>query len=393
MLPFIPLPNYPQDVSGFNNFNPGGPSIETQERYNAYTIKFDQLITQTERFSIHYVENRRHQIGPYYDFPIPARGPNIFERYNQGANAQLTSALSPTFVLTTRFGFTEHIFLNAVYQGGYDPTQLGFPASFVDQAQGKYFPTISFTNYQGFGQAGTSTDTSTNWYFTVSANKVLGKHSIKFGGEFRVLFDNLPNYAFGTFAFSNQMTQRDANNADAQSGNAFASFLLGYAGSGSSTINASPAFGNHYYGTYLQDDYRVSSNLTLNLGVRFDYESPMTERYNRQNAGFDFTDPSPLQAATGLPLTGGLLFTTSQNRLPWKRNITPPQPRAGLAWHFEKNTVLRAGYGVSYLPTYITSQSQGFTVSTPMVTSLNGNLTPSAVLSNPFPRSEERRVG
>jgi len=388
MLPFIPLPNFPADVSGFNNFNPGGPSILTKERYNAYTVKGDQAITQNERFSFHYVENRRWQTGPYYDWPVPSRGPNNFERYNQGAALQLTSMLSPTLVVTTRAGFTEHVFFNSVGQPpgtGYNPSQLGFPSIYTSQAQGLFFPTLSFTNYQGFGQGGNSTDTSTNWYVTVQANKVAGKHSFKIGGEFRVLFDNLPNYSFGTFAFSNQMTQRDANNADLQSGNAFASYLLGYAASGSSTINASPAWGNRYYGVYVQDDYRVSPKLTLNMGVRFDYESPMTERYNRENAGFDFTDPSPLAAVTGLPLTGGLLFTSSKDRLPWKRNINPPQPRFGMAYHFEKNTVFRAGYGVSYIPTYITGQSQGFTVSTPMVTSLNGNLTPSAVLSNPFP--------
>jgi len=386
MLPYIPLPNFTPDVSGFNNFNPGGEPIVTKERYNAYTIKFDQVITETERFSIHYVTNKRWQTGPSYDWPIPVNGPNNFERYNQGANAQLTSTLTPTLVVTTRFGFTEHIFLNQMYQGGnFDPSQLGFPSIYTSQAQGLFFPTVSFTNYNGFGQAGNNSDTSTNWYFTVSANKVLGKHSLKFGTEIRDLFDNLPNYSFGAFAFSNQMTQRDANNADAQSGNAFASFLLGYPASGSSTYNASPAFGNRYYGVYVQDDYRLSAKLTLNLGARFDYESPMTERYNRQNAGWDFSDPNPLAQQTGLPLTGGLLFTSSKNRLPWNRNINPPQPRLGVAYHFAKNTVFRAGYGLSYLPTYITGQSQGFTVSTPMVTSLNGNLTPAGNLFNPYP--------
>jgi len=388
MMQFIPLPNFPADTSGFNNFNPTGESILTKERYNAYTVKGDQVINEKERFSFHYVENRRWQTGPYYDWPTPSRGPNNFERYNQGAALELTSTISPTMVVTTRAGFTEHIFFNSVGQPagtGYDASQLGFPSIYTSQAQGLFMPTLTFTNYQGFGQGGNNTDTSTNWYITVQVNKVAGKHSFKYGGEFRVLLDNQPNYSFGTFAFSNQWTQRDANNADAQSGNAFASYLLGYPASGSSTINASPAFGNRYYGTYVQDDFRVGPKLTLNLGIRFDYESPMTERYNRENAGFDLTDPNPLASATGLPLVGGLLFTTPQDRLPWKRNINPPQPRAGIAWHFAKNTVFRAGYGLSYLPTFITGQSQGFTVATPMVTSLNGNLTPGNVFNNPFP--------
>jgi hypothetical protein len=390
MMSYIPLPNFPADVSGFNNFNPTGASTETRLQYNAYTAKIDQLITQSERFSVHYVTNKRFEYDPYYDFVVPSRGPQNFERYNQGANAQLTSTLSPTFVLTTRFGFTEHIFYTEMPVGAngvrnFDPTQLGFPANYVSQAQGLFFPTLTFTNYQGFGQPGNSGDFSTNWYFSASANKVLGKHSIKFGAEFRDLFDNLPNYSFGAFAFSNQWTQRDANNADAQSGNAFASYLLGLPATGSSTINASPAYGNRYYGVYVQDDFRVSPKLTINLGIRFDYESPMTERYNRENAGWNFSAPNPLSQQTGLPLQGGLLFTSPNDRLPWNRNFNPPQPRVGVAYHFARNTVFRAGYGLSYLPTYITGQNQGFTVSTPMVVSYNGNLTPAGNLFNPFP--------
>ncbi|MBZ5621065.1 MAG: hypothetical protein LAQ69_20405 [Acidobacteriia bacterium] len=209
LMQYIPQPNITADASGFNNYNPSGPGILTLERYNAYTINFDQVITQNERFSIHYVTNKRWQTGPYYGWQIPALGPNNFERYNQGANAQSTSTLSPTLVVTTRFGFTEHIFLNYMNGGGFDPTQLGFPAGQLAQAQGKFFPTLTFTNYTGFGQAGNNSDTSTNWYFNVVANKSIGRHSLKWDGEYRVLFDNLPNYSFASFGFTNAWTQRD----------------------------------------------------------------------------------------------------------------------------------------------------------------------------------------
>ena len=217
--------------------------------------------------------------------------------------------------------------------GRFDPTQLGFPAGQVAQAQGQFFPTVSLTNYTGFGQGGNNSDNSTNWYFNVAANKSLGNHSLKFGGEFRVLLDNTPNYSFATFAFTNQFTQRDPINADAASGNAFASFLLGYPASGSSPLTASPAWGNHYLGFYVQDDWRISSKLTVNLGGRWDYDSPLTERYNRQNAGFDPTGASPIQAP-GLQVKGGLMFTSSGNRLPWQRDLNNFQPRVGMACHF-----------------------------------------------------------
>ena len=394
MLQYIPLPNTTPDSAGFNNYFPQ-TGLVTRERYNAYSTKVDQVITQMERFSATYARNRRWQTGPDYGWPTPAMGPNNFQRFNQLASAQLTSTWSSSMVVATRFGVTQHDFANFPYQGGFDPAQLGFPANQVAQAQGKYFPGIgapagvaTFTNYTGVGGAGLNHDTSTNWYFTVSANKVLNKHSLKFGTEFRVTFDNLPNYSFASFSFSNQWTQQDPNNASGQAGNAFASFLLGYPAGGSAPYNASPAFGSHYYGVYIQDDWRLTRNLTINLGGRWDYESPYTERYNRSNAGFDPSSPSPLRVP-GLNLKGGLLFTSSSDRLMYARDLNNFQPRLGVAWHFRPNTVFRAGYGLSFIPIFlsnITTQTQGFSTSTPFVASADGtNIIPTGALSNPFP--------
>lgn len=384
ILAYFPQPNFAADASGFNNYAPN-TGLVTKERYNAFTIKFDQMFTQNEKFSMRYVRNRRWQTGPFYGWPNPVMGPNNFQRFNQGGNGQLTSTLGSNMVITTRFGFTQHVFENIMYGGSFDPASLGFPASQVKQAQGQFFPVLSFTNYTGFGQGGNNADKSTNWNLSVAAVKVAGAHSLKFGGEFRTLLDNLPNYAFASFAFSNQWTQRDANNADAQSGNAMASFLLGYPANGNSPYNASPAFGSHYYGLYLQDDWRISTKLTVNIGGRWDYDSPLSERYNRENAGFDATAASPIQAP-GLQLKGGLLFASKNNRLPWSRDLNNFQPRIGLAWHLFQHTVFRAGYGLSFVPTFVTGQTQGFSTTTPYVASADaGTLIPTGRFSNPFP--------
>lgn len=398
MLSYMPQPNFPADASGFQNFSPQS-GLVTRERYNAFAIKFEQVITDRERFSITSVRNKRWQTGPDYGWPTPVMGPNNFQRKNMGANAQLTSTLSPTMVVTTRFGFTQHIFSNVMFGGGFDPTQLGFPAGQVSQAQGQFFPVTNMTSYTTFGQGGNNADVSTNWFLNVAAVKVLGKHSVKFGGEFRVLLDNLPNYAFATFNFNNQWTQKNPSSADTTSGNAFASFLLGYpVDTSNSPFNATPAWGNHYYGFYVQDDWRVTDKLTINLGGRWDYDSPYTERYNRMNAGFDLTSPSSLKA-TGLDLKGGLLFTSSQNRLPYQRDLNNFQPRVGLAYQFMKKTVFRAGYGLSYVPTFVFNNTtavigtNGFSTSTPFVASTDNNLTPVGRLSNPFPAGIFRPAG
>src|SRR5262249_19078655 len=143
------------------------------------------------------------------------------------------------------------------------------------------------------------------------------------------------------------------------SGNAFASLLLGYPSGGSAPANVAPAYQNRYYVLFLQDDWRVTKNLTLNLGLRWDYESPQSERFNQQNRGFDPNADNPFRVPD-LPLKGGLLFTDSQNRLPFRRDLNNFQPRVGLAYQWRASTVLRAGYGISYLPTFDTGFNNGF---------------------------------
>ena len=143
------------------------------------------------------------------------------------------------------------------------------------------------------------------------------------------------------------------------------------------SYNIASAFQQFYYGVFVQDDWRVSSRLTLNLGLRWDYESPFSERYNRQNRGFDFTGTSPLQPqVTGLTLKGGLLFTDSDHQLPSKRDLNNWQTRVGAAYRLFQNTVLRGGFGIMYMPTLVTGGANGFSVSTAYVASTDNNLTP-----------------
>ncbi len=98
-------------------------------------------------------------------------------------------------------------------------------------------------------------------------------------------------------------------------------------------------------GGFVQDNWRVTSRLSLNLGLRWDIETPPTDRYNRLNAGFN-----PLAPVTNFPVTGllgGLLFTSPGNRAPFSKDWGDWQPRLGIAYRINDKTVLRAGYAVS----------------------------------------------
>jgi outer membrane receptor protein involved in Fe transport len=395
MLDWIPLPNQPGDARGFFNLI-SSPNPRTDE-YDQHIIRIDQNLGANHRFFSRYVRGNRHELNSDAGFRHEASPWYGHWRINQGGNFDLTSTISPTLVLNFRAGYIRHQFAIAQYGDGFDPTQLGFPAATVAQLPRKFFPRVAYTDYTTFGpprSIGSEFTFSDTWSASETVNKVIGRHAVKFGAEFRVMFNNqaLPTSSFGSFTFTKGYTQRDALRAEAAAGNAFASLLLGIPASGSVPINAEPAYGNRYYVAFLQDDWRVTNRLTLNLGVRWDYESPLSERFDRQNRGFDATAPSPLKVP-GLDLRGGLLFTDSKHRLPFKRDLNNWQPRLGVAYQLRRTTVLRAGYGLSYLPTFDTGYNNGFSIETPYVSSVDGGITPSGRWSNPYPDGIKQPYG
>jgi hypothetical protein len=198
--------------------------------------------------------------------------------------------------------------------------------------------------------------------------------------------NNTPVSNLNTFNFTPAFTQQNAQSGSATAGNSFASLLLGYPASSGYSVTIASAFQQIYEGFFIQDDWRVTPKLTLNLGLRWEYEAPMSERYNRQNAGFDLDATNPLQSqVTGLALKGGLLFTDSKHRLPFVRDLNNWGPRIGVAYRPFTNTVLRGGFGMNYSVTFQTGGNTGFSANTAAVTSNDGGLTPREGLSNPFP--------
>ena len=129
----------------------------------------------------------------------------------------------------------------------------------------------------------------------------------------------------------------------------------------------------------------MTGRLTLNLGFRWDYESPFTERYNRQNAAFCTTCTNPLQSSvSGLTLNGGLTFVSASNRFPFPQNFNNYQPRVGAAFQLSPNTVLRGGFGIIYFNTLESPLGQGFSASTNYVATLD-NSHPANSFTTPFP--------
>jgi hypothetical protein len=283
--------------------------------------------------------------------------------------------------------------------GGFDPTQLGLPASIAAQADRLMFPTVTIQDMTQLGPSGGDDYHMWDMAYTGNASMswVVGRHTIKFGGDIR---SNYVNYGratnpVGLYQFYRSMTQGPNPFSPAStSGVGYASFLLGTGGSvsqsaGYTTNEASPANANRYMAFYVQDDFRVRSRLTLNVGLRWDIETGSTERYDRQTA----IDPyirNPLSEKVGMNLRGGPLFADST--LGRRAIVDAPLrnfgPRVGIAYQLTPSTVIRAAYGIYYTAApYGASRhnlGEGYSTQTPWVSSLDG-ATPVNLLSNPFP--------
>ena len=308
-----------------------------------------------------------------------------------------------------RFGYTSFVD-DCVPVAGFDPGTLGFSPSFVSQVPVKKFPYFAIgsygTDYNGymFGERPINALTYYSWDANASVSKLLGRHTAKVGASYRKIgARNVnPSQSSGRFFFDGQFTSADPLNADNQNPYALAAFLLGYPSTGSIPVSApTDAFINYYAG-YVQDDFRVNSNLTFNVGMRYEFEQGLQEVENRLTVGFDRDVAWPVQVP-GLDLRGGLEYAGVDG---YPKHQSDPSkkkfgPRAGFAWSLGPDTVVRGGYGLFWAPHQypgISSTSlgtRGYTQVTDLIGSTNGGLTPCAGCSivNPFPNGIGQPTG
>jgi len=305
-----------------------------------------------------------------------------------------TYVVNSTTVATVRFGWNTFNDITPLLYP-FDAHSLGFAPSFADAIPVQRFPATTLTGYQGTSFTGQGL---THWY-SYGANgtvtKLAGEHSFKFGGDYRRLGVQALSYgnSAGSFTFNGQFTGPNATAST--TGNAIADLLLGYPSQGTETLNTQVTDFINYYGAYVQDDYRASSRVTINYGVRLEHEPGLAEINNHLATGFDQNVVSPLNVTIpgGLdPLNpaarqvkGGLLFAgvngqqTQEGRMP----ALKASPRAGVVFKVNDATVLRGGYGLFWAPwNYTAVTSPGFSQITTLVQNTN---VPVTSIDNPFP--------
>jgi hypothetical protein len=206
-------------------------------------------------------------------------------------------------------------------------------------------PNLSFTNFSGLNDVTPVQRRDNTWIFGDSANWTHGKHTLRFGADFRRIQQNprTDSNARGSFIFTGFAT---ANPAVPGSGFDLADFLLGLPQQASAQYGATGYyFRQNSWDLYVQDEWRMRGNLSINAGLRYEYVSPFSEKYGRivnLDVNGNFTGATPVIAGQTGPFTGAFPASLVD---PDRNNLAP---RIGLAWKPMKNTVVRAGYGISY---------------------------------------------
>jgi hypothetical protein len=278
---------------------------------------------------------------------------------------------------------------------GADLAQFGPAfAALQNQVTFRQFPAPVVTGLFGFGGIGTTVRNVNNVYsFSGNVTRTANRHTLKFGGELRNIQWNYgqTNTASGSFSFDNRFTAQNPL-APGATGYPFASFLLGFAASGSATEINLVGQRQRYRALYFADTFQATTKLTLNYGVRWDYPGEFFEARDRATVLLPDA-PDALSQKTGLQLKGQLALVNSETYKertihPNKKNLFAP--RAGLALRWNDKTVARLGYGLSYLPSDVAFLNAPWFSSinsalTAMVATVDGGITPANTLSNPFP--------
>lgn len=316
-----------------------------------------------------------------------------------------TRVHSASTVINLRYGLLLSYF-DAKQLMQFDLRTLGLPQYMYDTALrfdefGDIFPRFSPSGYTAIGNAGwRQIDRKPKTHqFLGSITRITGGHNLKIGAQYRrnYLAYLQPNNPAGAFNFDTLVTSQDRFNGSTTEGNGFASMLLGW-GNGGSFDHTPMSYSNDaYVAGYIQDDWKVSRKLTLNLGMRYEIPVPRWENQYRESF-WNLDGPSPLQGRVPNMnnLVGYLDFCTKSNPSPFYNDLNNWQPRVGLAYAVDDKTSIRAGYALFYTLSRATTTGrlgQGFTSSSNWEPSRDSNLTQYAKLSNPYPDGLSLPIG
>lgn len=363
------------------------------DRADQLTGKFDHQVMSWWRASLSYLHYGSREPGENWFGTVSSPAQWLLARKVDAT--QLNNVFTPTAttVVSVRYGFNR--FPNDSYQRslGYNLAQLGFSGNYIKDIQRPTFPNITMETFASFGVNNNQYDVYSSKNFLVGLSKFIGRHSIKTGYDYRRL--SITGITFGNnaglFTMNDTFTRANPASRTAGTGSDLASLLLGAPATVTSDVGSKLSQYVDYHAMYVHDDFRLSPKLTLNLGLRYEFETGLKAKENALVVGFNPALASPL----GNGLKGGVMYAgvdgnpTETGNLPSARFA----PRIGVAYAMNSRTTIRGGYGIFYAPIAYGLQTPiGYTQNNSTVSSFN-NTIPTIDLANPYPNGLQKPVG
>ncbi len=394
------------------------PGMAEVTDYYTHVFRIDHNFSDRNRLFVRGNLYKRDSISK--DYYLSAATGQAQDYLARGGSIDDIFTFSPTFLMNLRYGYNRFIRLTVPASGfNFDMTSLGFPAALNNaiSPDQRMFPYIRVRDSGSVDSLVSQTIGERRYMdthsFVAAFTKVHGAHQIEFGTEFRAYRHNRYNIntsMSGSYTFDRTYTKGPLDNAtDAPMGQAMAAFLLGIPSATGSFVQLVSNFAEQstVYGFYIQDNWRVTHKLNLTLGLRYELEQPLNERYDRSVRGFDAAamlgESAAAEAAYAanypkitfpeltpdqFKVRGGLVFAGgSQPSSLWKTDTNNFMPRIGFAYSWNDKTVIRGGYGIFFGPLgerRVDVIQNGYARQTPFTPTLNG-LPPYTTLSNPFP--------
>ncbi len=416
ILKYVSLPNQPSDGTSTDNNDYVSPAAR-QDKMAVFSARGDQQWSDSHRSYVVVRWDTNHETQGN-NFGTPASGTDQVRTPKQVGIDHIWAARANK-LLDLRFVVNRYEEETQDEGVGFDPTTLGFSKAVAGQFRYPEFPQIGGImgagNYIG---AGTNTY-NMNTYYTWSGSLTHehGNHTIRYGAEYWVLQIANTNYGGQPQIDFSNVDWTNKNNLVTGvmgQGNIMSQFLLGLPTGGSTTFNSAEMWSQRFAALHLQDDWRATRRLTLNFGLRWDYERPFVERYNIMTSAYDPAAVNPIspsaQAAyaslaaanasnTGVqqllkyvPVSSFQVLGVQkfagvggQSRQATGTDYREIQPRFGFAYRLGPNTVIRGGAGRFVMATQETGGQNGFSISTALNASTDNYITPAATLTNPYP--------
>jgi hypothetical protein len=407
LLSYYPAPNVtpPSNSNLFaNNYFTQNPTTDT---YRNVLAKLDHNFGDKDRLSVRYGYWERWETRSDNGMPgLAASGSEPFGQHGPTFATDWVHTFSPSLVIDLRGSVM-------VRYNGYHNGPQNFPLSTINwpSGAGTHMPLMHISEFANLGNGGANIDVENAAALLPSLTWIKGNHTVHVGVDLRDLQKAIKSTEDGSsFFVDRQWTQSDyiGANWNPQSGNAVASTLLGtpttdYSSVFNGTTSISQAYWTrHYFAPFFQDDWKITHKLTLNLGIRYDVNSPVSERHNRVDYAFDPSVVNPVDQLVnhalipgGAPITGAVTFTgvNGNPRTYYGQTWSNIQPRVGAAYALNGKTVLRGGFGEMFKNPIPGGNTLGWSSTTNFNWSPDGGKTPGDTFSNPFPNGIVQPTG